>query len=52
MANSPKISKEMHLIDPLDAPPARKPSRDGFGKALVELGEQHSNIWAMSADVS
>jgi transketolase len=52
MANSPKINKDMGLIDPLDAPQARKPSRDGFGKALVELGEAHQNIWVMTADVS
>lgn len=29
----------------------KKPSRDGFGKALLELGE-NPNIWALSADVS
>jgi len=52
MANSPDINKEMWLIDPLEQPQARKPSRDGFGKALVELGEQHNHIWVMTADVS
>ena len=46
------IRKEMQLISPLDAPQVKKPSRDGFGKGLVELGEAHQNIWAMSADVS
>ena len=46
------IRKEMNLISPIDAPQAKKPSRDGFGKALVELGEAHPNIWAMTADVS
>ena len=52
MANSPNINKEMHLIDALGQPTAKKPSRDGFGKALVELGEQHNHIWVMTADVS
>ncbi len=47
-----KINPEMYLADPIAAPPARKPSRDGFGKALVELGEQNPNIWVMTADVS
>jgi transketolase len=52
MANSSKINKEMALIDPIDAPLAKKPSRDGFGKALVELGAENTNVWVMTADVS
>ncbi|MCX6778098.1 MAG: transketolase family protein [Candidatus Micrarchaeota archaeon] len=47
-----KINPEMWFADPITAPPSKKPSRDGFGKALVELGEQDPNVWAMSADVS
>jgi transketolase len=31
---------------------AKKSSRDGFGKALAELGEKDGNVWAVSADVS
>lgn len=27
-------------------------SRDGFGKALVELGERDPNVWVLTADVS
>lgn len=27
-------------------------SRDGFGKALVELGEKDPNVWVLTADVS
>ncbi len=46
------IRKDMGLIEPIGAPQAKKPSRDGFGKALVELGEAHGNIWVMTADVS
>lgn len=30
----------------------KKPSRDGFGKALLELGEKDPSVWALSADVS
>ncbi|MFH1785459.1 MAG: transketolase family protein [Candidatus Micrarchaeota archaeon] len=30
----------------------KKASRDGFGKALVELAEKNPNIWALTADVS
>ena len=52
MANSSKINMEMALIDPLDAPQAKKPSRDGFGKAIVELGAENADVWVMTADVS
>lgn len=31
---------------------ASAPSRDGFGKAIVELGEKDQNVWVMTADVS
>ncbi|MFH1471130.1 MAG: transketolase family protein [Candidatus Micrarchaeota archaeon] len=47
-----KVSPEMYLIENLSSPQARKPSRDGFGKALVELGESNPNVWVMTADVS
>ncbi len=30
----------------------KKASRDGFGKALVELGEKDPDVWALTADVS
>ncbi len=30
----------------------KKPTRDGFGKALVELGEKDPNLWVLTADVS
>jgi len=42
----------MELISNLFAPEVSKPSRDGFGKALVELGEKDPNVWVMTADVS
>jgi transketolase len=42
----------MKLIEDLFKPEVIKPSRDGFGKALVELGEKDPNIWALTADVS
>lgn len=28
------------------------PSRDGFGRAIVELGEKNPDVWALTADVS
>ena len=52
MANASKINKEMALIEPIDEPKVKKPSRDGFGKALVELGAENANVWVMTADVS
>lgn len=33
-------------------PLEKKPTRDGFGKALVELGEKDPNVWVLTADVS
>ncbi|MEM3555564.1 MAG: transketolase C-terminal domain-containing protein [Candidatus Micrarchaeia archaeon] len=49
---SSKINKEMALIEPIDAPQAKKTSREGFGKALVELGMENPNVWVVTADVS
>ncbi|MEM3030552.1 MAG: transketolase C-terminal domain-containing protein [Candidatus Micrarchaeia archaeon] len=43
------IRSDMHL----DLSGATKaPSRDGFGKALVELGEADRDVWVVTADVS
>lgn len=42
----------MRLIEDLFNPALVKPSRDGFGKALVELGEKDPNLWVLTADVS
>jgi len=42
----------MYLIPDLHNPESTKPSRDGFGKAIVELGEKDENVWALTADVS
>lgn len=52
MVNSSRINKEMALIDNIDAPQNRKPSRDGFGKALVEIAAENPNLWVLTADVS
>ncbi len=47
------IRADMNLVDPLFEPaPKAAPSRDGFGKALVELGEKDPNVWVATADVS
>lgn len=44
---------EMKLVPDVFAPTVpRKSIRDGFGKALAELGEKDGNVWALSADVS
>ncbi|MBD3210685.1 transketolase family protein [Candidatus Micrarchaeota archaeon] len=42
----------MKLIKNLFEPELLKPSRDGFGKALVELGEKSEDFWVLTADVS
>jgi len=47
-----KLNAEMALIEPIDQPQVRKPSRDGFGKGIVELGDEDPDIWALTADVS
>jgi transketolase len=33
-------------------PEEKKSTRDGFGRALVEIGEKDGNAWALTADVS
>ncbi len=33
-------------------PEEKKATRDGFGKALVELGEKDKNLWVLTADLS
>jgi len=42
----------MHLIPDLFVTKTTAPSRDGFGKAIVELGEKDANVWVLTADVS
>jgi transketolase len=43
----------MHLVPDVFSPAVpKKASRDGFGKALLELGEKDQNVWALTADVS
>ena len=47
------INPEMNLSEKIfTGDIEKKPSRDGFGKAIVELGEKDENIWALTADVS
>ena len=33
-------------------PEEKKATRDGFGRALLELGEADKNVWALTADLS
>lgn len=40
------------LVPIIENPEEKKATRDGFGKALLELGEKDLNVWALSADVS
>lgn len=42
------LNPEMHLD--MDGKPAS--TRDGFGKALLELGEKDPNLWVLTADVA
>jgi transketolase len=47
------MTHDMHLVPDIFAPTVpKKASRDGFGKALLELGEKDQNVWAVTADVS
>lgn len=46
------INRKMGLSEPLFGTLDAKPSRDGFGKALVELGEKDGSVWVLTADVS
>jgi transketolase len=43
---------DMRLVPDIFKPESSKPSRDGFGKALVELGEKDPGVWVLTADVS
>jgi transketolase len=47
------MTLDMHLVpDPFSAAIVKKANRDGFGKALVELGEKDPDVWVLTADVS
>ncbi len=47
------VAPGMKLVPDLFSPAiTKKSSRDGFGRALAELGEKDRNVWAVSADVS
>jgi transketolase len=50
---NPEQKTAMNLVpDIFAATVPKKASRDGFGKALLELGEKDQNVWALTADVS
>lgn len=42
----------MTLIKDIHKPEAKKATRDGVGKVLVENGEKNDKIWVVSADVA
>ncbi|MFA5049545.1 MAG: transketolase C-terminal domain-containing protein [Candidatus Micrarchaeia archaeon] len=43
---------EMHLQKDLFGTLEKKPTRDGFGIGLLEMGKINSNLWVLTADVS
>lgn len=45
------LNPEMHLLDPLSPALQKAPTRDGFGKALVEAAENDPNVFGLTADV-
>lgn len=47
-----KMNSEMAFAEPIESPANKKPSRDGFGKALAELGDSDPDVWVVTADVS
>ncbi len=49
MALNPDMKLDSTAFGPA---PAKKSIRDGFGKALLELGGRDKAVWALSADVS
>ncbi len=53
MTSNIDLSSIRTLVPDLFSPTIqKKASRDGFGKALVELGESRKDVWALTADVS
>ena len=47
------MAEEMYLVPDMFSPALpKKASRDGFGRALVEIGEKDKDVWALTADVS
>lgn len=46
-----KLNTEMHLNDPLSPDLKKAATREGFGAALVEVGEKDLSVVALSSDV-
>ncbi len=46
------INKEMKLVENLFSIEEKKPTRDGFGRGLEEVGESNPDLWVLTADVS
>lgn len=49
---NPKIQLLPHLLDASTATPAMAHTRDGFGRALLLLGETNKNVVALCADLA
>ena len=52
MNNSMKLNNEMKLNDKLFSNVEKVPSRDGYGKGLVELGEKNKEVVVLCADLT
>ncbi len=50
--SSTALNPEMKLVPDAFNPKDAKASRDGFGNALLELGDRDPNLWVVTADVS
>ncbi len=44
--------KEMALIEDILSPKSSVATRDGYGKGLVEAGEENPDVWVITADVT
>lgn len=44
--------KEMSLVEDPYNPKVSLATRDGFGKGLLEAGDENPNVWAITADVT
>jgi len=47
-----ELNPQMHLLNPLSQDLKKDSTREGYGKALLELGEKDSRIVALTADLA
>src|SRR3989344_510206 len=46
------IEKEAHLVEDIFGAPVEAPTRDGFGKGVVEAGEKDERVVVLCADLA